>query len=671
MQGLVVTLTIVAVMLAATTAVVRAGNAHPLETLCAAIQQQASESGAHVGFVILDLSDDTRCAANASESFRTASLYKLFVLAEAYQQIAAGSFSLDETITIEERHWSDDPAFLRQTQPIELTAAEALRRMIIFSENASALALYERLEPDAVARVPSRLGLAGTTLSGAFMTTPSDVAALFSGLYRGDIVSPAASGEMLALLAEQQINDLIPLSLPPGTTVAHKTGLVGNYLHDAGIVFAPGGDYVTVLLTRWDDDIDDSYSAIHNLAGLAYEAFAEPFALSLQPVLATAGAPGTLDQALAVPPVVVAPAPITLRAAEGPTVAPAPPTVAASGAWWQRRFELQAYSLAVLLTLLAGTLLWRRVLPGAIPPLTPQPAYARVNPRSARADVEVLMRFGTRSRGDAEPAAPQAADDAQQLSQSQRIQRLMQYFSAQSGLLSEMRAQVEEEVSPILDLLQNQERTMQQLLLNLDQQLEPLSQYASSEETNLRSLEQQLAGEESEFVAGQFHTYLAQQRARIEETRQRIEDQRAPFLAFGDDQRETVEVALSRFDVDIDALEQNLSEQRKVMMRMLDAMRSESFTTLRAFLIDRETELSELVQSGSAHPGRIGDLLHHMGDSLRNEDDKHITAALAASDIADKRLRDAAPTTPVAFTPPEPPAEEAAEAVEAEELTSA
>ena len=281
------------------------------------------------------------------------------------------------------------------------------------------------------------------------------------------------------------------------------------------------------------------------------------------------------------------------------------------------------------------------------------------------------MRFGTRSRGDAEPAAPQAADDAQQLSQSQRIQRLMQYFSAQSGLLSEMRAQVEEEVSPILDLLQNQERTMQQLLLNLDQQLEPLSQYASSEETNLRSLEQQLAGEESEFVAGQFHTYLAQQRARIEETRQRIEDQRAPFLAFGDDQRETVEVALSRFDVDIDALEQNLSEQRKVMMRMLDAMRSESFTTLRAFLIDRETELSELVQSGSAHPGRIGDLLHHMGDSLRNEDDKHITAALAASDIADKRLRDAAPTTPVAFTPPEPPAEEAAEAVEAEELTSA
>lgn len=668
-QGLIVTLTIVAVISAATASVVRAENQHPLEALCSSIQQQASESGAYVGFVILDLIDDTRCAANASESFRTASLYKLFVLAEAYEQIAAGSFSLDELITIEARHWVDDPAFLRQTEPIEFTAAEALRRMIIFSENASALALYERLEPEAVAQVPSRLGLSGTTLAGAFVTTPSDVAALFSALYRGDIVSPEASGEMLALLLDQRINDLIPLSLPEGTTVAHKTGLVEKYLHDAGIVFAPGGDYVTVLLTRWDDDIDDSYDAIHDLAGLAYGAFAQQFDRSLQPVLATPGEPGILDQALAVPQVAVAPAAVNLESADRPVAAPAPRLVAPSGLWWQR-IELQASALAVLVGLLAVTLLRRRALPGAIPPLTPQPAYARVDPRPVMAEVEVSMRFGSRSRGDGEPAQPEATDDARQPAQSQRIQRLVQYFSAQTELLSEMRAQVDEEVSPILDLLQKQELTMQQLLLNLDRQLEPLNEYATSEEANLRSLEQQLAGEESEFVASQFHTYLAQQRARIDETRQRIEDQRAPFVAFGDDQRETVEVALSRFDVDIDALEQNLAEQRKVMMRMLDAMRSESFSTLRSFLADREIELAELVQGGSAHPGRIGDLLHHMGDSLRTQDDQHVTATLAASDLADERLREAAPATPVAFTPPEP-AEEAEEAVEAEELTSA
>ncbi len=101
-------------------------------------------------------------------------------------------------------------------------------------------------------------------------------------------------------------------------------------------------------------------------------------------------------------------------------------------------------------------------------------------------------------------------------------------------------------------------------------------------------------------------------------------------------------------------------------MRMLDAMRSESFTTLRSFLSGREAELAELVQDGSAHPGVVGDLLHHMGDSLRN-DDEHIAAAVAASDLADERLRGAGPTAPVAFTPPEP----AEELAEVEEATSA
>ena len=653
-------------MSAATLSSARAGNQHPLTLLCSSIQQQASESGAYVGFVILDLEDDTSCTGNASESFRTASLYKLFVLAEAYQQIASGSFSLDEQITIEERHWTDDPVSLRQTEPIVLTAAEALRLMITFSQNASALALYERLQPDAVDRVPARLGLTDTTLSGAYVTTPADVAAMFRALYRGDIVSPAASSEMLALLADQQINDLIPLSLPQGTIVAHKTGLVAKYLHDAGIVFAPGGDYVTVLLTRWDTDIGDSYDAIHDLAGLAYGVFAEQFDRPFPPPLAARDQSGTFDQALSVPDVLAPSIAINLESVQPPAPLPGPRLISPSGVRW-RQLDVQLSVLALLAGLLAVTLLQRFSLRQAIPLLTPRSAYARVVRRPVMADLGVFMRFGSRSRSDREPALPEPTDEASQHSYSQRIQRLVQYFSAQTELLDEMRAQVEEEISPVLDLLKDQERTMARLLLNLDQQLEPLSQYAASEEENLQSLEQQLSGEESGFVAGQFQTYLAQQRARIDETRQRIDDQRAPFLAFGDDQRETVEVALSRFDVDIDALEQNLAAQRKVMMRMLDAMRSESFTTLRSFLADRAAELAELVQDGSAHPGVIGDLLHHMGDSLREDGDQHISATVAASDLADERLREAAPTAPVAFTPPE----QAEEPVEAEEATSA
>ena len=145
-----------------------------------------------------------------------------------------------------------------------------------------------------------------------------------------------------------------------------------------------------------------------------------------------------------------------------------------------------------------------------------------------------------------------------------------------------MRTQVEAEITRLVDLIGHQRQTVDQLLENLEHQLRPLNEYAETEESNLQSLEQRLGGDQSEFVLSQFQTYLGQQR-------QRISDQRDPLAAYADYQQDIVEVALSRFDADVDSLEQNLSEQRKVMMRMLDAMRSESFTAVRGFLADRES----------------------------------------------------------------------------------
>jgi beta-lactamase class A len=37
--------------------------------------------------------------------------------------------------------------------------------------------------------------------------------------------------------------------VPAGVEIAHKTGSLPGLLHDAGIVFSEGGDYVIVVLT--------------------------------------------------------------------------------------------------------------------------------------------------------------------------------------------------------------------------------------------------------------------------------------------------------------------------------------------------------------------------------------------------------------------------------------
>ncbi len=665
-------------------------GAHPLEAICDSLQERVAAAEVQVGLVVIALSGDARCAVNAGETFRTASLYKLIVLAEAYRQSDRGEFSFDETITLEARHFIDDPPASRPSLPVEMSAREAIRRMVVFSDNATAHALRERLGPEVVAAAPARLGLDGTSVGGEFVTTPADIARFFALLYRGEIVSEQASEQMLAMLRAQELNDLIPAALPAGTEIAHKTGLVDKYVHDAGIVSAPGGDYVLVVLTHWERAIDDAYLAIHDLTTLSYVAFEAPLPppAPSQPAVveAAVGAPGTVDLALA-------------RVAEQPVVtASAPPIVPAeafisSGAWW-RSFSggtplLSALAAAALIPLVM-VFARRRVVALRAAPACGAPAVVLVQAQAIAATQSAgaryatvasgsdgvarrdrRMRFGSRSNRredvegmvDALPAGQQAAGG--QPGGSPRLERLAEYFSAQFELLEQMRSQVDQEIAPLTELLMRQRTTMQRLLTNLDQRLRPLNDYADSEESNLAALEERLSGEGTEFVRRSFQGYLAQQRGRIDETRTRIDDQRQPFLQFGEDQTDTVEVALSRFDSDIEALEGNLTEQRKVMMRMLDAMRSDSFLAVKEFLSGREGALAEAAESGVTDPAEISGTLRGLGADAgqSSSDDSHLGAVLDASQSADDRLSAASPAGPRALPPvSEPPPSEDEEA---------
>ncbi len=103
------------------------------------------------------------------------------------------------------------------------------------------------------------------------VTTAADIAALYLMLVNGQIVSESVSQEMLVLLEDQQINDRLPAYLPEETVVAHKTGNLDGLVHDAGVIFAPAGPVVVVVLT---EDLDEwqAIDLIATVARLAYDA---------------------------------------------------------------------------------------------------------------------------------------------------------------------------------------------------------------------------------------------------------------------------------------------------------------------------------------------------------------------------------------------------------------
>ena len=80
--------------------------------------------------------------------------------------------------------------------------------------------------------------------------TAADLAQTLQALHAGQCANPASCQEILAVLAAQQVNDAIPVGLPAGTRVAHKSGWVDGISHDAGIVYPGDADpFVFVMCT--------------------------------------------------------------------------------------------------------------------------------------------------------------------------------------------------------------------------------------------------------------------------------------------------------------------------------------------------------------------------------------------------------------------------------------
>ncbi|MFA7249354.1 MAG: hypothetical protein WC273_06925 [Dehalococcoidia bacterium] len=263
------------------------------------------------------------------------------------------------------------------------------------------------------------------------------------------------------------------------------------------------------------------------------------------------------------------------------------------------------------------------------------------------------MRFGSRKDDDGRahevvPASRSAVEVAPQpVIPSKRLQRVAEHFHTQAELLATMRQEFESEMEPLHQLLVQQANTMQRTLTNLEERLRPLNEYADGEEANLNALEQRMNESGSDHVARSFAEYLAEQRGRIAGTREQIDQQRIPFLQYGEEQRDAVEVALSRFDADLDALETNLAEQRKVMLRMLDSMRSDTFAAVKDFLMSRQEALSALASSGSTDPAEIGRTVQQLRRSLEPmADSPQVKPVLERVDQADRRLVAAGPVNP-------------------------
>lgn len=222
----------------------------------------------------------------SEDKFAAASLMKLPILAAALIAINEEKIDLDDTIKITKSDITGGSGIIKGMKlPVYITFMKLLELMISRSDNTATNKVIDLLGFDYINGKNSELGLKDTVLKRKMMdfqsrergienyTTTSDIAYLLEKIYKKELVARELSSMVLSFLKEQKVNDRLPRYLPSEAIVAHKTGLERGIVHDAGIVFAPKGNYIICVLTRKVKDYNEAKKFIADVSLLTYNLY--------------------------------------------------------------------------------------------------------------------------------------------------------------------------------------------------------------------------------------------------------------------------------------------------------------------------------------------------------------------------------------------------------------
>lgn len=280
--------------------VAAAPPAPPAAAVEKAIHKRLESFKGEMGVYARNLDTGEAVAVNADERFPTASVIKVAVMVEVFQQIALGRITKDQLLTLDEGIKVEGSGVLFALRPGgTYSVGDLLYLMIAVSDNTATNMLVdlvgtknvdERMEksgfplvrlyrgtyrqgkPDVFPEEEKEYGLG----SG----TPRQLAGLLETIARGTAVSASASEEMMALLRRQQDVTMIPRRLPEredvvvgsksGTTSEPRPdarGFKGSVRNDVAVVKTRHGTYVIAIFTRHGLDTRDGIENAGLLAG--------------------------------------------------------------------------------------------------------------------------------------------------------------------------------------------------------------------------------------------------------------------------------------------------------------------------------------------------------------------------------------------------------------------
>ncbi len=241
------------------------------EALVERLRQILGEEADSYAVVVEDLRTGRGASFNAETVFYAASLFKLFVMYEAFHQHSLGLLEWTDELVMTP-YYDGFGLSLRRTALCDaLTVARAMQAMMSVSDNAAAVLLQDLVGSENVNRSLGALGLTSSRIDEEMPLTAADLALLLEAIGRGEAVDAEASEEMMALMKAEELDNGLRAELPEDVELAHKTGNWSNATHDVGLVLAPSGTYIIVILSNRDHET----ALIRQLAGAVFDYYEE------------------------------------------------------------------------------------------------------------------------------------------------------------------------------------------------------------------------------------------------------------------------------------------------------------------------------------------------------------------------------------------------------------
>jgi beta-lactamase class A len=212
---------------------------------------------------------------NADEPMPTASLIKLPVMIEVYQQVAEGRIKLSDPVTLRQEDKVPGSGVLTEhfTPGVTVPLRDAVHLMIAVSDNTATNLVLDKIGIGATAVRMESWGFPNTKIHaksfrgsttsvfpertkqfGLGSTTAREMVEILARLQGGKFVNPEACTEMLALLKKCDDNAKFPRFLPESVKVAHKSGSLSEARSDAGILYLRSGPVAVCVLTAENED---------------------------------------------------------------------------------------------------------------------------------------------------------------------------------------------------------------------------------------------------------------------------------------------------------------------------------------------------------------------------------------------------------------------------------